>query len=345
MTRVPRYIPAAQRGFTMIELTVSLLLGLLVVGAAGSIFLSNQRVYGSTEAINRIQENQRSAFEMLARDIREAGTNPCLRFTATVQPVMQINPPDTATWARFANAISGVDGSGAGGSDEITLYSGAGTVYSVSQHRRSTDPLTVSTPTAGIANGQQLMVCNTDNAIAFSATNVVAGGTTIGHDTPSNCGKSLTPRPDSTQCTQTAAGPGYCFWLGAPATAADVTSCPGGIGNSPAFVVVPVNARWTVATNGRGSNSLWRTVGTGAPSEIAEGVSAVNLTYKIGNSANYVDASAVTDWAQVSAVHVQMTFQAVTGALSANQIKGTDNNALSRQLDDYIVLRNHQDIQ
>lgn len=54
-----------QAGFSLIELMISLVLGLLVIAAAGGIFLSNKRVYGSTEAINRIQENQRAAFEML----------------------------------------------------------------------------------------------------------------------------------------------------------------------------------------------------------------------------------------------------------------------------------------
>ena len=33
----------------------------------------------TTASINRIQENQRIAFEMLARDIREVGGNPCTR--------------------------------------------------------------------------------------------------------------------------------------------------------------------------------------------------------------------------------------------------------------------------
>lgn len=332
----PRTSFAAQRGFTLIELTVSLLLGLLVVAAAGSIFLSNHRVYGSTEAINRIQENQRSAFEMLARDIRETGTNPCLRFSSTSQPVLQIVGANTAYWANFANGVSAVE---SGASDEITLYSGIGSIYNVGQHRRPTDAITIGGTTAGIVNGQQLMVCNTDYAIAFSATNITAGGTTIGHDTPTNCGKGLTPSPDSSKCTQTASGPGYCFWLGAAATAADVAGCPGGIGQSPAYVVVPTSARWAVA-NGR----LTRTVG-GTASDIAEGVTGMNLTYKVGTAANYVNASAVTDWSQVTAVHVQMTFQAVEGALSANQVKGTNNAALSRSLDDYIVLRNHQDIQ
>lgn len=335
---------AAQRGFTMIELMVALMLGLLVVGAASSIFLSNQRVYGSTEAINRIQENQRSAFEMLTRDIREAGTNPCLRFTSTVRPILQLSAPDAAYWGRFADALVGTE---AGNADRITLYSAIGNVYSVTQHKKPADPITVAGNTAGLVNGQLLMLCNTDYGIVFSASGVTAGGSTVGHDSAANCGTGFTPTPDPTKCTAASSGPGYCFWLGtvpvAP-TVTDFANCPAGIGQSPAYIVAPTDALWTLEANGRNGQSLYRTVG-GVRSEIAEGVTGLDISYKVGNGANYVSATAVADWSRVTAVHVQMTFVAAQGALSDTQRQGTNNAPLTRQLNDYIALRNHQDIQ
>jgi len=75
----PATLKDAQRGFTLVELMVAMILGLLVAAAAGSLFLSNRKIYGTTASINRIQENQRTAFELLARDVREAGGNPCTR--------------------------------------------------------------------------------------------------------------------------------------------------------------------------------------------------------------------------------------------------------------------------
>src|SRR3546814_14167941 len=77
MTHLPATTKAAQRGFTLIELMVAMVLGLLVVAAAGSLFMSSRKVYGTTASINRIQENQRIAFEILARAVREAGGHPC----------------------------------------------------------------------------------------------------------------------------------------------------------------------------------------------------------------------------------------------------------------------------
>lgn len=66
-----------QRGFNLIELMITLLLGLLVVLAAISMFISSRRLYTTTENMSRLQESARVAFELMARDLREAGGNAC----------------------------------------------------------------------------------------------------------------------------------------------------------------------------------------------------------------------------------------------------------------------------
>jgi len=347
MKPMSSHAAAVQRGFTMVELMVALLLGLLVVAAASSLFLSNRRVYGATEAISRIQENQRGAFEILARDIREAAGNPCMRFDGayTDKFGVELAAPDATFWSRFPNGVFGAEATGANGSDEITLYSANSSVYAVSAHKKSSDVITVSTATKDLSNGQVLIVCNNDYAIAFAAVGVTPGGTTIGHNGAANCGNNLMkPVANANTCALVNANSAnaYCFWQGVAGS-----DCPGGVGTSPAYVTAATSALWTVANNGRGGTSLYRTVG-GTASEIAEGVTALNLTYKVGSGTNYVDASGVVaagGWAQVMAVHVQMTLQAVRGALGKGDVTGTDNATLDRTLDDYIVLRNHQVIQ
>ncbi|KRG41251.1 hypothetical protein ARC78_11715 [Stenotrophomonas pictorum JCM 9942] len=327
------------RGFTLIELMVALLLGLLVVAAAGSIFLSNRRVYGSTEAVNRIQENQRAAFEMIARDLREAGMNPCARFNATKPLTMQIAAPDLNFWNGVVNGISGGT---AGGQDFVAVYLANGQQYRVQEHARPVNALSVHS-VAGLSAGQALMVCNADEAIAFSATAI--SGSNIEHAAGANCGAGLTPAPDASRCTLAESGPGYCFRIASTPTAADVTNCPRGIGRSPAFVVAPYEARWTVDNNGRGGRSLYRTA-QGARSEIAEGVTNMTLGYKIGAAVGYSDAAAVTAanaWARVTSVHLTLAFQAEQGAMAARDVQGVDGNVITRTMEDFIVLRNHQE--
>lgn len=69
-------------GFGLIELMISLVLGLLVIGAAFAVFQSNQATYRANEGQNRIQESARAAFEMMSRDIRSAGGGPCSNASA-----------------------------------------------------------------------------------------------------------------------------------------------------------------------------------------------------------------------------------------------------------------------
>jgi len=329
-----------QRGFTLIELMVALLLGLLVVAAAGSIFLSNRRVYGSTESLNRIQENQRAAFELLARDIREAGGNPCLRLGASKSPVIQLASFDTNWWGRFAAGINGSSGT----SDAITLYLANGTEYSVVQHKAPGDPITLGS-VDGLAAGQVLMACNSDEAIVFSVSGI--SGKTLQHVAGANCGSGFTLQPVAGKCGDAVAGPPYCFW-GNPAvlpTAAESGNCQPGVGRSPAFVVRPFDAQWTVEANTRGGSSLYRNA-LGSKDEIAEGVTGMTIGYKVGDASGYQSADAVeagNAWARVTAVHVVLTFEAARGAMAAGDVQGVDGGTLSRSVEDFIVLRNHQE--
>ncbi|MGH8052797.1 MAG: prepilin-type N-terminal cleavage/methylation domain-containing protein [Stenotrophomonas sp.] len=330
---------ARQRGFTLIELMVALLLGLLVVAAAGSIFMSNRRVYGASESVNRIQENQRAAFELIARDIREAGVNPCSRFNAANPITVQITAPDSQFWDRFAN---GVFGGTAGGRDFVSLYLANGQQYRVTEHSRPDNALTLSSVDK-LTAGEQLMACNSDHAIAFKATAI--SGATVEHAAGTNCGAGLTTAPDAGKCDETVSGPGYCFRVPRVPTAADSLACPRGIGRSPAFVVAPYEASWTVEDNGRGGTSLYRTA-QGGRSEIAEGITAMTVRYKVGDATNYVDAATVAgggNWSLVTAIHLAMTFQAQRGAMAAGDVKGEGGAVLQRTMEDFIVLRNHQD--
>lgn len=64
-------------GFSLIEMMIAMVLGLIVMGAAIAVFQSNQRTYTSNEGLNRVQEGARVAYEMMSRDIRSAGTSAC----------------------------------------------------------------------------------------------------------------------------------------------------------------------------------------------------------------------------------------------------------------------------
>lgn len=62
-----------QTGFSIIELMISLVLGLLLMTGVIQVFLSSRQTYATNEAIARQQENGRFALEFIARSARMAG--------------------------------------------------------------------------------------------------------------------------------------------------------------------------------------------------------------------------------------------------------------------------------
>lgn len=345
-THHPMNAPASQRGFTLVELMISLLLGLLVISAAGSIFFSSRNVYGNTEALNRIQENQRSAYEMMARDIREAGGNPC-----TKNIVNMLDPSKSGgDFSGWLNGVSGENNTGPNGSDSITLSSALeGSIKVVSNDNPSAE-IGVST-NAGINSGDILMVCNAEVAAIFQVTNTANNklGHNSGEGTPGNLAKPF--QIDQEAFDNSVGGsnaPGYCFL---PDPVNPNSNCLNKPSNSPAQVVKPMSIRWFLKANSRGT-SLYRQQVTndggaavGPEEEIAEGVTDLQLTYKLNGVSSYVDASSALAWGNVTAVRMQMTFVAAQGAMAKGDVKGTTGAALTRTLDDYILIRNHQALQ
>ncbi len=60
-----------QRGFTLVELTVVVLLGALVLGAVLQVLISNQRTYTAQSAAVQGQQSSRMAVEVMLNDLRE----------------------------------------------------------------------------------------------------------------------------------------------------------------------------------------------------------------------------------------------------------------------------------
>ncbi|ADC70727.1 type IV pilus assembly protein PilW [Thioalkalivibrio sp. K90mix] len=65
------------RGFTLVELMVAMVLGLLIVGGVIALFVSTQQTSRTQEAMSRAQETGRFVIERIARDAREAGHQGC----------------------------------------------------------------------------------------------------------------------------------------------------------------------------------------------------------------------------------------------------------------------------
>jgi len=63
------------RGFTLIELLVVLLLGTMIVGMTVQLSFANQKLYRKDVVRSRLNQNLRSALDIIGIDAREAGEN------------------------------------------------------------------------------------------------------------------------------------------------------------------------------------------------------------------------------------------------------------------------------
>jgi len=68
------------RGFTLIELMISLTLGLLVLAAISTIFVNTGKTNREQTALARMQENGRFALSRISADLRMAGAQYCSSF-------------------------------------------------------------------------------------------------------------------------------------------------------------------------------------------------------------------------------------------------------------------------
>ncbi len=297
---------ARMAGMTLIELMISLLIGLVVLGAVAMIFLSSQQAYRTTDGLGKVQENMQFGFEMMARDIREAGGNPC----DIDLPVANVADLGGANWwSTWSQPVQGYDNGGLTGSvagtDSLQLLLVGDALANVSAHAGTV--LTVDNA-AGFATNDVLMVCDTKQLAVFRAGAITA--TSVSHSNGGNCSNSLNVLP--APCN--AAAPAYLYPR-----------------NS---VVSKLNGvRWFIAENGRGGRSLFRILNGGAREEMVEGVTDMQLTYlQDPATTTYQAAGGVSGWQDVTSVRIAFT-------VNSDSAVGTGNVPLTRQLEYVVTLR------
>ena len=66
-----------QKGLTLVELLIAAVLGLLIVGIVGSMYVTSVGGFRSSRELSRVQENTRFAFHFLQQSFRQAGYSQC----------------------------------------------------------------------------------------------------------------------------------------------------------------------------------------------------------------------------------------------------------------------------
>jgi type IV pilus assembly protein PilW len=298
--------PHAQHGRTLIELMIALAIGLFITGTAIGLVLSNRQTYNMTEGLSRIQEAARTGFELLARDIRDAGLNSC---GGALQFVNVLNNPASLWWTQWNGGLRGYGGSEAfagapfgsaagqrvTGTSALQVMRTGSQPQTISAHDTATQMITFSPANRALATGDLAIVCNFSQASLFQVTD--ANGTQVEHGnsgSPGNCTRGL-GFADPPDCS--ASGQTYRFEANAVAMRLE-------------------SLAWYVGNNGRTtttSRSLYRVAPqndagtlTLVAEEVIDGVVDLQVDYLPEGATAYVAATAVTDWNAVIGVRLRL---------------------------------------
>lgn len=343
MERLSRH-SVRERGFTMVELMITMAIGLIIVGLIGGIYVGSKKSFRYQETTSRLQENARFATDTLSRTIRNAGFSGC---RTDIAPVNVINGGTSSWWLNLAAPIVGYEGgvstfptgiattgTAAGvliaGTDAFTTV-GLDSSNEVSVTSHNANSAVIHSTTNMIPKGSIMVISDCSRTAIFQMSGPTAtGGNHIDHNTgnvvsPGNCYKGL-----GTSCSGTETN--YTFQPGA--TLMQITASAFYIGKS-------------TSTTGNG-RSLWavqlgNTSGTASTSaiELIEGVDDMQIEYGESSSVNgtpdrYVIASDVTSWTKVVTMRVSLLLATVEDKVSSGAqtytYNGTSTTATDRRV-------------
>ncbi len=334
-------------GLSLVELMVSMVMGVFLLAGVVSIFIANRQSYRTADALARVQESLRMTAEYLGRDLRGVGAFGCVAANLEVasahdcalmhqkrglknllnggvgshehgfdQPIVGMNADDSeAGWTpALDTTVTSLVPPPSAGSDVLVLRVPTGPALTVLEHGTSAsgeDALTVRS-TDELASGDIVMVTDCESAAVFQIT-------------------GLTPVPDGASAERSVAHavagtPGnQCLALGKH------------YANGQLMRVA--TRVYFVASGADGQPSLFRQELDGDPLEIVEGVENLQITYGVdtdgdGRLDDYLEADAVDgDWAQVLSVRVDyvvaspgdnITTEPQTYALAGESITAPD---------------------
>lgn len=126
-------VASRQRGVSVIEMLVALVLGLVLLGGVLGIYLSSRQTFQTHENLARLQENARLAFDLMVSEVRDAGLIHC-----GTQLRANVLAPAAGPIPWWANTDAGMVRGGEGSSQGVVV-----TGNDDAQHVNETDTLLI----------------------------------------------------------------------------------------------------------------------------------------------------------------------------------------------------------
>jgi len=184
-----------QAGYSIIELMIASVIGLVVLSGAVTIFTSNKASQALSTGMSQVQENGRVALDIIANGIRLAGYQGCTngiqepKVLATVAP--PINLINEALWASRFDGVSwsparlgelaNIGNMPLAETDVIYVKHGSGraTILNTSMANSNINPITLARNPDQLDVGDLVMISDCIGADIFRTTLVSAGNTNV----------------------------------------------------------------------------------------------------------------------------------------------------------------------
>ncbi len=287
----------AERGLTLVELMIAMVLGLLLMAAMVQVYVGNRRNHNLQESLTGRQETARYAAQTIQLDAQMAGFRGCLRDAGFVTNTLN---DDTDFLNNYAQHVTGFEANGANWSPALpAALAGAGPIAGndVLTLRTVDDPGTFVT--VDMANSSAAVVTRDD----LVPDPFAAGDIALVADCGGAAIFQVTAFDPVTGTLSHAAG------VGAPGNAT-VNLTRRYSAGAQIFTLRTTSYFIADSVNGTGP-ALWRQIGDAAPQELAEGVESLQVLYGEDDDGDlspdaYRTADLVTDWADVVSIQVGM---------------------------------------
>ncbi len=309
------------RGLTLVEVMITLAIGLIVTLGVLGIMGANRQNLRITESLSESQENARMAFELIARDVRQARDTSCGAVPVTNDlnanwwgrwwPIRGFAGGEATTAAGFGGGM----GQRVAGTEALQLQ-GSGETRIIQTPWGGGATINLQTSVGGLTTGP-IIVCGLQNA---SLHTITAGG-----------GNSITVVPP----------------VALPTSVIDPSN--------PPFQVSRLTAvTWYIGNNNgpvdEGGRSLFRASlqpnGTVTTEEILPGVVGMSMRYHATGAAAFVTSVAANPaaWATINAIDLTLTTESTQKNVTSDADPGSplvgSDGRIRRDITHVISLRN-----
>jgi type IV pilus assembly protein PilW len=282
-----------QAGLTIVELMVSIVIGIILVLGAISMLVTSKQTYVIQEDLARIQESGRLAMEIMQNDIRMSGYGGCSNDFIQVKFAPPVPPPNDAFGAPIeayeAGAANWAPGGGGLPGNIVVTSDGITVRHIGGQTSALTADMTLATDAIPAAN--------------FGITGIAAISDCFAADVFAVGGLGGVAAPG----------------LSKPYRATD-----NAVLSQATFV------RYFVGTDANGDPALFRTL-NGVTQQLVDGVEMMQITYGEDSSGDglpdqYVAGNAVGNWNDIAAVRIGLLMR------SADQV-ASDTDTFAYDVD------------